>query len=66
MAKLDAVVGDLRAEFSNTVKLLETSLDTTVVLTAVIRDIRRKTGDSNQCILFPDTSVRPDIYMSVQ
>ena len=27
MGKLDTVVGDLRAEFSNTVKLLETSFD---------------------------------------
>ena len=27
MGKLDTVVGDLRAEFSNTVKLLQTSFD---------------------------------------
>ena len=38
VAKLDTVVGDLRAEFSNTVKLLETSFDKLKAENAGLRD----------------------------
>ena len=38
VAKLDTVVGDLRAEFSNTIKLLETSFDKLKTETAGLKD----------------------------